>query len=43
MSKQENRDKVGLSKIGRKRFYNTDKTKFKYCFPGTEPIGFYMG
>lgn len=43
MSKQENRDKVGLSKIGRKRFYNTDKTKFKYCFPGTEPIGFHMG
>lgn len=43
MSKLENRDKVSKSKIGRKRFYNKDKTEFKYCIPGTEPAGFSLG
>ena len=42
MSKQENREKVSLSKVGRKRYYNHDKSEFKYCIPGTQPAGWVL-
>ena len=39
MNDSEKRKLVSQSKIGRKRYYNQDRTKFKYCLPGTEPAG----
>lgn len=40
MSNEENRRKVGLSKIGRKKYINYFTGNCKYCVPGTEPEGF---
>lgn len=42
MSKIENRKKVSDSKIGRKKYINPITNTGKYCFPGTEPEGFYL-
>jgi len=40
MAKEENRRKVGLSKIGRKKYINPISLEKKYCIPGTQPEGF---
>ena len=42
MSKQENRDKVSASKIGRKKYINIETNERKYCLPGNEPTGFVL-
>lgn len=39
MNDPNKRKLVSLSKLGRKRFYNEDRTQFKYCIPGSQPHG----
>lgn len=42
MAKEENRKKVGESKIGRKKYINPETKDGKYCFPGKEPEGYIL-
>lgn len=42
MAKEENRNKVRDSKIGRKLYINPETLERKYCIPGNEPEGFIL-